>query len=358
MPRRLRALTSDDPLNPGWRTIRLHGGESKIKPPAPAPTEDAPAPPPQPTPPGIEVSLLMPSPPILYVAKDQAPPPIPFHLHFHSPAADTHALSTFSDPSKSLFVIRLMRVATMKIGNDRELRRMEVPSHVEVWHEGGERIVVGEDRLPGQAGFQVSSPTASTATSAGNSATAPSSTSNNADQPNGSPAAGASSTTDGNASSTTASRPLVTPMPKERKTSFLRRMSSSQPSSSTASASASGTASTSASGPGAALRRHISNTINHNTSGANATVPEETVTNGSAAPPLAIGSTDVHMMGEIKIAPKFGGTDILRRLLPSFSTPEVAIAYVVEVGVQPRKGSIKENFTHVWGGGLVEVVVG
>lgn len=39
-------------------------------------------------------------------------------------------------------------------------------------------------------------------------------------------------------------------------------------------------------------------------------------------------------------------------------TPEIGITYVLEVGIQPNTGSVKEAFKHVWGGGLIEVVLG
>jgi hypothetical protein len=39
-------------------------------------------------------------------------------------------------------------------------------------------------------------------------------------------------------------------------------------------------------------------------------------------------------------------------------TPEIGVTYVLEVGLQPNAGSVKEAFKHVWGGGMVEVVLG
>jgi hypothetical protein len=39
-------------------------------------------------------------------------------------------------------------------------------------------------------------------------------------------------------------------------------------------------------------------------------------------------------------------------------TPEIGITYVLEVGLQPHAGSVKEAFKHVWGGGMVEIVLG
>lgn len=117
--RRLRALTVDDALNPGWRTIRLHGGGPSYK--LATQVQDGNV---------VEAALLLPSPPILYVSAPGAePPPIPFHLHFHS--RQWLPLSTFSDPRESDYVVRMMRVATMRIGANR-IRRMEIPSKVDL----------------------------------------------------------------------------------------------------------------------------------------------------------------------------------------------------------------------------------
>jgi hypothetical protein len=63
-------------------------------------------------------------------------------------------------------------------------------------------------------------------------------------------------------------------------------------------------------------------------------------------------------MGQLTINNRFDGTDVIRRILQSFQTPELGISYVLEIGIQPRKGAVKEAFNHVWGGGLIEVVRG
>jgi hypothetical protein len=44
--------------------------------------------------------------------------------------------------------------------------------------------------------------------------------------------------------------------------------------------------------------------------------------------------------------------------MPSFQTPELGVSYVLEIGISPKKGAVKEAFNHVWGGGLIEVVLG
>jgi len=73
--------------------------------------------------------------------------------------------------------------------------------------------------------------------------------------------------------------------------------------------------------------------------------------------PLSLDATDVHLLGELTIDVK-AGPDMHRRLLQSFQTPEIGVSYVLEVGLQPNKGSVREAFEHVWGGGLIEVVHG
>lgn len=97
--RRLRALTVDHALNPGWRTVKLHGGGPSHRLPRHSSSSEDNC---------VEAALLLPSPPILYIAPGGEPPPIPFHPHFHSP--ESLPLGTFSDPRESYFIVRLMRV--------------------------------------------------------------------------------------------------------------------------------------------------------------------------------------------------------------------------------------------------------
>lgn len=74
--------------------------------------------------------------------------------------------------------------------------------------------------------------------------------------------------------------------------------------------------------------------------------------------PLSLGATDVHLMGELTIPHKITGTEVVRRMVQSFNTSDVSITYVLEVGIQPKKGAVKEAFEHLWGGGIVEIVLG
>jgi hypothetical protein len=73
--------------------------------------------------------------------------------------------------------------------------------------------------------------------------------------------------------------------------------------------------------------------------------------------PVPVGCTDIHLLGHLTITPKITGTDVARRMVQSFNTPDIGITYVLEVGIQPKVGAIRENFDHVWGGGIVEVVL-
>jgi hypothetical protein len=66
----------------------------------------------------------------------------------------------------------------------------------------------------------------------------------------------------------------------------------------------------------------------------------------------------VHLLGELTIPHKITGTDVVRRMVQSFNTPDIGITYVLEVGIQPKRGAVKEAFEHLWGGGIVEVVLG
>lgn len=380
-PRRLRALTTDDPMNPGWRTIRLHGGKPLPKPSTSNPGQPDPAP----LGPGVEGILLLPSPPILFIAHGQAPPPIPFHLHFHSSL--TLPLTTFTDPRESNFIIRLMRVATLRIGTEKEIRRMEIPSKVEIWQEGGARVRLGDEGSIGGNGVSVtvitpgqapppaftdrqeervdppiqeeeweempgmeSTPTAAPTTTINTVVT---------------PAPAASITQSPTITTLTPPSPLSpttttdSPGTGRRRLSFLRRRSSSvatpQPSTSTDNSTLSRILSnippsiSESSDPGP------SNTATQPQPPTSATEEVPTIT---LFAPITRGSTDVHLLGELTIPHKITGTDVVRRMVQSFNTPDIGITYVLEVGIQPKRGAVKEAFEHLWGGGIVEVVLG
>ncbi|ORY29960.1 hypothetical protein BCR39DRAFT_530320 [Naematelia encephala] len=291
-PRRLRMLTHDDPLNPGWRTIKLNGGKP-LKPADPSAT-------------GVEAAFLMPSPPVLFVPHGQRPPPIPFHLHFHSSL--TLPLATFSDPLESYFIVRLMRVASMRITTEREMRRTPIPCTVEIWQEGGPRITLGLERpVGGENG------------ATGEGRQYPSHVE---------PAA----PTEARRPSEPIRRPTE---PSRRRSSFLRRRDSTtgaQPS-------------TSPDTTTALLERTMSSS--------NPLSPPRIDENHAS--PLPLDATDVHLMGIVYVNSHL---DTHRRLVQSFVGPDISVQYVLEIAVQPRKGAVREAFGHVWGGGLVEVVMG
>jgi len=264
----------------------LNGGKA-VK-PADAP-EDAPELP------GVSVSLLLPSPPILFIPDGGEPPIIPFHLHFYSEA--TLPLATFSDPKECTFIIRFMRVASMRIGREKEIRRMEVPSTVEIWQEGGPHLVLGADR--------------------DKTFTKPASA-----RPGPSGEAGSARRRSFNSFA-------------DRRPSFLKRKPSNAENDTS-------------------LTRQATNQPSEAVIVEDET-PEEPP---SILVPLGLGATDVHLLGQLKVNLPQNGPSVLRNLVQSFMSPEIGISYVLEIGLQPKNGAVKEAFGHVWGGGLVEVVLG
>lgn len=357
-PRRLRALTTDDAMNPGWRTVKLHGGDPTK--PVTTPAE------------GVDVTLLLPSPPIVYVPWGGQAPPIPFHLHFHSSL--THALSTFSDPKQSQFVIRLMRVATMRIGTEREIRRMEVPAKVEIWQEGGPKIVLSDPRASAGGTHGTSSHTNETAAT-------PTAPATSTTSPTASTTVGTSASTSPSTGTGTGGRRPSASGGETRRQSFLRRLSigsdSREPplqrqTSNVAPASATpvttvtelpepttitspATSSPVTLGQSPVPVSRINSTLPPiPDEDSNGTVPDTE----SPLAPLSLSSTDVHFLGQLTITYPATGPELLRRLVQSFMTPEIGITYVLEVGLQPHAGSVKEAFKHVWGGGMVEIVLG
>ena len=296
-----------------------------------------------PSAPGVEVTLLLPSPPILYIPTDQPPPPIPFHLHFHS--SSTLPLATFSDPNECHFIIRLMRVASMRIGTEREMRRLEIPSKVEIWQEGGPHLTLGADARPNNS-------TAMPATASGA-------------RPGSSGSAPATTGTDASSTPNAATRRRSF---SERAPSFLRRRSSSTNTSGPAS-STSPTSPVSPTTHGNVLRSMTTPnepTISEEPQTTNGDAPppadappsEERTGTESVLTPLPLGATDVHLLGQLTLSLPESGPLLLRTLVQSFMTPEIGVTYVLEVGLQPRSGAVKEAFTHVWGGGLIELVLG
>ncbi|WVQ78493.1 hypothetical protein IAT38_000579 [Cryptococcus sp. DSM 104549] len=320
-PRRLRALTLDDPLNPGWRTIRLHGGEPLPK----SPSTDS-----------IQVSLLLPSPPILFVTPGQPPPPIPFHLHFHCPLA--LPLKTFSDPRECTFVVRMQRVASIRIGAEKEVRRSELPSRVELWEDGGEVIVLGDVARERHAREHERRASASASAV---------------------PAAGGSplrrTSTGGSASGEGKKRAFSF---SDRRPSFsLRRRSSGQQGASASSSSSTAPTTIPSSSPPA-----VSSIMEHQPLSLSPTgTPTPNDPPSSSASSLNVvplSTTDVHLHGILQLANTYASSpEMKRKMTQSFTTPEIGLSYVLEVGIQPQTGAVKEAFGHVWGGGLVEVVI-
>jgi hypothetical protein len=225
----------------------------------------------------------------------------------------------------------------MRIGAEREIRRMEVPAKVEIWQEGGPRIVLGE-----QPKMTVASLVSSVVNGGSTSASTPSTGANTRR-----PSVGGS----------------------ERRKSFLRRLSLDR----TQSRDAEPLQRQQSNVPPAvpvvpeetevpAQAEETNNEPSESSSEARLSSSSNGHEDSSATPPpvapLALSSTDVHFLGQLTIQFPSSGPELLRRLVQSFMTPEIGITYVLEVGIQPNSGSVKEAFKHVWGGGLIEVVLG
>lgn len=258
-----------------------------------------------------------------------------------------------------------MRVATMRIGTEREIRRMEVPAKVEIWQEGGPRIVLHDP--------SVSTNGIATAWQTGTTAASQPSTTSASGSGSG---VGTSPTTSTGTTATGARRPSVTG--ETRRQSFLRRLSIGsesrestlqrqnsnvtpvtpvapvaelpEPSTSEAESANGPTQS-----PVAATSTPLAPIVDEEES---ATPAVATSSTESPLAPLSLSSTDVHFLGQLTVTYPATGPELLRRLVQSFMTPEIGITYVLEVGLQPKAGSVKEAFKHVWGGGMVEIVLG
>ena len=223
----------------------------------------------------------------------------------------------------------------MRIGAEREIRRMEVPAKVEIWQEGGPRIVLGE-----QPKMTVASLVSSVVNGGSTSSTTP---------------------------STSTRRPSVGGA--ERRKSFLRRLSLDRTQSRETEPLQRQQSNVPSAVPVVPEEPEVSaptDGVTAESSEASSEARLSSSSNGheepSATPPpvapLALSSTDVHFLGQLTIQFPSSGPELLRRLVQSFMAPEIGITYVLEVGIQPNSGSVKEAFKHVWGGGLIEVVLG
>ncbi|WWC60810.1 uncharacterized protein I303_103386 [Kwoniella dejecticola CBS 10117] len=390
-PRRIRALTIDDPFNPGWRTVELNGGKPKTKSSLPNPAGTSG--------PGIDVTLLLPSPPILLIPSTGELPSFPFHLHFHSTLP--HVLSTYSNPEESKFVVRLTRVTIFRLGLEKEIRRIEIPTKCEVWQEGGDHIALGLEGIVNEmnrrdlAGTNATQEnrrdsTVDSERPGGLSSSVPNNSQlgTSADSSGGGPlrrfmSAGSSEVAGVVAGSS--SSPRRKSFLGDRRGSFsLRRKSTSTPTSTSATPAPASASTSTITGDQAITQSGntaipVPPTIAEDESGNNGNsddnrtqspiqiqnqiqVPQATQASRPIVP-VDMTSTDVHLKGNITIKPfnssSHSGNDLIRRLLiQSFVVPEMTLTYVLEVGIEPKKGSVKENFTHVWGGGVVEVVLG
>jgi len=286
-----------------------------------------------------------------------------------------------------------MRVATLRIGTEKEIRRMEIPSKIEIWQEGGARVALGNEGSVGGGGVSVRvidpgpAPPPAFAHRDPEAGSSRENVSVSADEAEGG-AVDEDQQVEVSQTAPPAIRPtptintaLSTPPPARpmtlsptsaaptspgspsgagegsgrRRLSFLRRRSSSIVSP------------TQSSQPDPSISRILSNippSISESADpGAAPSAPiadpaPEPVAQAVLFAPLSHGATDVHLLGELTIPHKITGTDVVRRMVQSFNTPDIGITYVLEVGIQPKRGAVKEAFEHLWGGGIVEVVLG
>ncbi|RXK42017.1 hypothetical protein M231_00738 [Tremella mesenterica] len=326
-PRRLRILTSDDPLNPGWRTIPLRGGDPIRPSPSTSSSSTSNL--------GVQVSLLLPSPPIIFLHRQHESPPIPFHLHFHSSLSGP--LEKLADPRQSRYIIRLVRVSSIRVGGgEREIRRTEIPTKVQLWKEGEaeeDRVELGSINagVSGIRGWRRQSNVISERRRMfwSRIGTNRSSISNNVNPStnNNSSQIHSTMTNDmGNTRITTG----------ESGPSNISQIQQQLPTISTGINPES-------------IDNNINQSRNINQSNGLSDVPET--------------RTDIHLLGQIKIINSFPTpyslynlNTIPNPLLPSFVTPEIGVSYVVEIGIEPKDHPKVLN--HVWGGGVMEVIRG
>jgi hypothetical protein len=236
----------------------------------------------------------------------------------------------------------------MRIGTEREIRRMEVPAKVEIWQEGGPRILLGEH---GKSVSSVSQTPASAPVAGGSSPISPT-TSTSASAARRPSAAG----TDGTPRRQSFFRRLSLDRSESREQPPLQRQQS---------------AVTPVPAVPPVAEEPEPPSTQHSPELENGTIAESAVpveaeettplsptTNQTSVLPLSLSSTDVHFLGQLTIHFPVAGPELLRRLVQSYMTPEIGVSYVLEVGLQPNPGSVREAFKHVWGGGMVEVVLG
>ncbi|OXG21708.1 hypothetical protein C366_01391 [Cryptococcus neoformans Tu401-1] len=362
-PRRLRALMLDDQLNPGWRRIPLNGGLSST----------------DPTP--VQATLLLPSPMILYIPTDSPPPAIPFHLHFYHPAGGSF-LKGFTNPRESTIIVRLQRVATVRVDSGREVRKSEIPSQVLVWEDGGEKVDLGEvqkerrDKEKQKKATSGKRRKASSSDGPGKVA-APSSQADGKEQGGGKKF----SFVDGKVGSVFRRKSSTPSAPLSTTTSRTVPISAASPRADHTLLSSSPIAEHSLS----SCVTNTSSTGGHdsciNTSSATSPSTSSTQTQLSS-----LSATDIQLHGLLTLRSNYSSqstscenehhlnpfgqdsrqpqgvsADLKSKLIQSFNTPEIAVTYIIQIGVQPKGsegsgGKLKDG--HVWGGGLVEVVWG
>ncbi|WVQ71882.1 hypothetical protein IAR50_001424 [Cryptococcus sp. DSM 104548] len=254
----------------------------------------------------MTASLTLPSPLIMFITPNQKLPIIPFHIHFHHPSGGL-PLKVFSDPRESDWVVRLQRRVDVKVGGEKEVRYTELNCNVEVWQEGGE--VLDLNLLRRKKDIEGPKPRRPSE--------------------------------DGE---TSASAHSKTESPRKKSLSLtdrLRRMSST---------SAVPILSTSPS--------VISPIQEHPPPSAPSLPSHGGAVLGDGVQQHIATDITVHGRLEVKLPAGIACSESMRKMIQSFNTPDFTVLYMMTVGIQPRKGAVKENFGFMYGRAMVEVVWG
>lgn len=74
--------------------------------------------------------------------------------------------------------------------------------------------------------------------------------------------------------------------------------------------------------------------------------------NASPFTPLALGCTDVHLLGQLSIIPSPLGTEAARKISQSFQTPKLEVCHVLHVDIRPINAEITKDFEASLGWGI------
>lgn len=88
------------------------------------------------------------------------------------------------------------------------------------------------------------------------------------------------------------------------------------------------------------------------------TAIEEDEVERDVSPAIPLDSTDVHFTATVALDFKSPSSRLNGPFVPSFISPELTVGYLILVSIMPKAGAVKERFTHIEGGGQVEIVLG